>query len=257
MKRKISKILTSLLIVVLLLVLGIAALAIKSNVPELIEQPPATTQSTQRSSQSSQNDVNFDEEKYPDFYRIEGKANIEKNLKPGEIIYTKFDEKGRTLGVYANLTNTNFQYGQRERKPINDIKPSGWLKNKEVTLRFIDRTTYHGWFYNRSHLLAHSLGGDDANYNLITGTRPQNVGKNNGEGGMQYTERKAYIYLENHKDGQVYYSAVPNYIENELVPRTVTINIKSNDGSIDQCVIVYNVAPGYAIDYATGNFTAK
>lgn len=253
MKRKSYTLISSLLLVVL----AIATLAIKSNVPELIKQPPATTQSTQRSSQSSQNDVNFDEEKYPDFYRIEGKANIEKNLKPGEIIYTKFDDKGRTLGVYANLTNNNFKYGKRERENINDIKPSGWMKNKEVTLHFLDGTTYHGWFYNRSHLLAHSLGGDDKDYNMITGTRPQNVGKNNGGGGMQYTEMQAYQYLEKHRDGQIYYSAVPNYTGGELVPRTVTVNIRSNDGSIDQRVTVYNVAPGYAIDYATGEFNTK
>lgn len=246
MKRKISRILTSLIIAAFILAIPL----IKGAVDTATKQPTPTPQ-------ISQNQIEFNEESYPDFYRIAGKANVEKKLKPGEIEYQKFDKEGRTLGVYANLTNTNFQYGQREREPIDDIRPSGWLKNKEVTLRFIDGTTYHGWFYNRSHLLAHSLGGDDKNYNLITGTRPQNVGKNNGEGGMQYTERKAYIYLENNKNGRVYYSAVPNYIENELVPRTVTINIKSNDGLIDQCVIVYNVAPGYAIDYATGNFTAK
>jgi DNA-entry nuclease len=92
---------------------------------------------------------------------------------------------------------------------------------------------------------------------MITGTRPQNVGKNNGKGGMQYTEMKAYNYLKTHRNGQVYYSAEPNYNENESVPRTVTVNIRSDDGSIDQCVIVYNVAPGYAIDYVTGNFTVS
>ena len=190
----------------------------------------------------------------PNFYRLAGKAYIERKIAPGQIYYRKFDKKGRTLGVYANLTNTNFQYGRRKREPINEIKPSGWTKNKQVTLHFLDGTTYHGWFYNRSHLLAHSLGGADADYNMITGTRPQNVGKNNGQGGMQYTEMKASHYLVKHKRGRVYYSAVPNYVGAELVPRTVTVNIKSDDGSIDQCVIVYNIAPGYIINYATGSF---
>ena len=246
MKRKIRNIISGLIIAAVILAIPI----VKNTVTEIINPP-------QSNSQSSQNSIDFNEEKYPNFYRIAGKANVEKKLRPGAIEYNKFDEKGRTLGVYANLTNTNFKYGQRKREPINDIKPSGWAKNKEITLHFIDGTTYHGWFYNRSHLLAHSLGGDDANYNMITGTRPQNVGKNDEKGGMQYTETKAYRYLETHKNGSVYYSAVPNYIGNELVPRTVTVNIKSNDNSIDQCVIVYNVAPGYAIDYATGNFKEK
>lgn len=246
MKRKVIKILTGLITAVFILSVPLIKIAVDN-----------INKTSQTTSQSSKNSVEFSEEKCPNFYNIIGKANIEKKLKPGEIKYNKFDKYGRTLGVYANLTHANFKYGQRERQPINDIKPSGWVKNKEVTLRFIDGTTYHGWFYNRSHLLAHSLGGEDADYNMITGTRPQNVGKNNNVGGMQYTEIKAYNYLKNHRYGQVYYSAVPNYNKDELVPRTVTVNIKSDDGSIDMCVVVYNVAPGYAIDYATGNFTAK
>ena len=242
MTQQISKILASLIATAVIS----AAPLIKDAANRIVTQPQTTVQQTE-----------FNEKTCPNFYHITGKAVIKKRLKPSEIKYSRFDSEGRTLGVYASLTSVNLKYGQRRREPINDIKPSGWTRNREVTLRFIDGTTYHGWFYNRSHLLAHSLGGDDANYNMITGTRPQNVGKNNGKGGMQYTEMKAYNYLKTHRNGQVYYSAEPNYNENESVPRTITVNIKSDDSSIDQCVIVYNVAPGYAIDYVTGNFTVS
>lgn len=244
MTHQISKMLASLIATAVIS----AAPLIKDAANSIITQSPAILQQTE---------TEFNEKAYPNFYRIAGKAHIKKRLMPSTVKYDKFDKKGRTLGIYASLTNINLKYGQRRREPINNIRPSGWTQNREVTFHFIDGTTYHGWFYNRSHLLAHSLGGDDANYNMITGTRPQNVGKNNRKGGMQYTKMKAYNYLRTHRTGQVYYSAEPNYNGNESVPRTVTVNIRSDDGSIDQCVIVYNVAPGYAIDYATGNFTVS
>ena len=123
-----------------------------------------------------------------------------------------------------------------------------------MTINFADGSHYSGYFYNRSHLLAHSLGGDDADYNMITGTRQQNVGKNDGNGGMAYTETLARDYLKKNPNGTVYYSVEPEYNGNELVPRSVIVNIKSNDGSIDKQVRVYNVATGYTIDYMTGEY---
>ena len=40
----------------------------------------------------------------------------------------------------------------------------------------------------------------------------QNVGANDGIGGMAYTERKVVNYLYKHHDVSVYYSAMPVYI---------------------------------------------
>lgn len=186
-----------------------------------------------------------------------GPAEVNESIKPGQIVYDKFDSLGRTLGVKANLDHTNYEYGQREREDISNIKPSGWVKNKKVTINFTDGSHYSGYFYNRSHLLAHSLGGDDADYNMITGTRQQNVGKNDGNGGMAYTETLARDYLKKNPNGTLYYSVEPEYTGNELVPRSVIVNIKSNDGSIDKQVRVYNVATGYTIDYMTGEYQKK
>lgn len=183
-----------------------------------------------------------------------GPAEVDESIQTGQIVYNKFDSLGRTLGVKANLDHTNYEYGQREREDISSIKPSGWVKNQKVTINFADDSHYSGYFYNRSHLLAHSLGGDDADYNMITGTRQQNVGKNDGQGGMAYTETLARDYLKKNPNGTLYYSVEPEYTNDELVPRSVIVNIKSNDGSIDKQVRVYNIATGYTIDYMTGEY---
>jgi len=63
------------------------------------------------------------------------------------------------------------------------------IKRRYTKHEFPNGKIYNGYFYNRSHLIADSLGGRSYKYNVVTGTRQQNVG-NNGDGGMQSIEKK-------------------------------------------------------------------
>lgn len=85
----------------------------------------------------------------------------------------------------------------------------------------------------------------------------QNVGANDGAGGMAYTETIARDWLDSHSDGALYYSVLPLYEGNESIPRAVVVDMKSSDGSIDIEVVVYNAAKGYAIDYSSGSISKK
>lgn len=199
----------------------------------------------------------WDESLYPDFYREVGPAVIDYELPKSNIQYSQLDSLGRTQTVYAHLDYSNYVYGQRDRESISHIYPSGWTDNQKLTLHFTNGKTYNGYFYNRSHLVAHSLGGSDEKDNMITGTRTQNVGQNNMKGGIQYCEMIAYEYLQNNPDGSIYYFATPLYQNNELVPRSIIIDMKSDDGSINKEVEIFNVAPGYVIDYETGKYHIK
>lgn len=193
----------------------------------------------------------------PDFYRIRGKANIDRKISRGKVSYGYYDRYRRVRSVAANLAYSNIVYGQRARANISSIHPTGWTSNRIVTLHFIDGSSYRGYFYNRSHLLAHSLGGADKKYNMITGTRPQNVGKNDFKGGMQYCEMLASDYLKSHRSASLYYIVTPIYKGREKVARSVIVDMRSSDKSINQEVEVYNTAPGYSINYRTGTYGAK
>lgn len=198
----------------------------------------------------------WDADKYPDYYRIVGTAVVDVELEPGEVIYEGLDYLGRTGRVVGNVTLEMARDGsEREREDISGIHPSGWGHNREVDIEMPGGNTYHGALFNRSHLLAKSLGGDDADYNLVTGTRTQNVGDNRGQdGGMAYTEGIARDWLYDNPDGTVFYSALPVYEGDELLPRSVIVDVRSSDGTIDQEVEVYNAVLGFDIDYATGRF---
>ena len=85
----------------------------------------------------------------------------------------------------------------------------------------------------------------------MTGTRMQNAGGNDNEGGMAYGEQIARTWLDAHENGTLYYSATPLYVGGERIPRAVIVDMRSSDGSIDTELIVYNAAKGYEVNYET------
>lgn len=275
MKRNKHPKLTALAIVFMVL-LAIGGTTVISNIAPTIEpqyETPISDTATNKNNNGIKQDDNgnasathtatgsyeptkYDAELYPDMYRIDGKAIIPQNdLRPGDIEYT-YDRATKTQSVHALLSYENYEYGKRDRESISDIDPIGWPdKNGETSVTFSDGTTYNGWFWNRSHLLGHALGGADEEKNLVTGTRAQNVGKNNMNGGMQFAEETARDYLANHKDGTLYYFVTPIYLDGENIPRSVFIDMRSNDDSIDMHIEVFNAMPGYDIDYINGTWS--
>lgn len=275
MKRNKHPKLTALAIVFMVL-LAIGSTTVISNIAPTIEpqyETPISDTTTNKNDNGIKQDdkgnasathtatgsyepTKYDAELYPDMYRIDGKAIIPQNdLQPGDIEYT-YDKSTKTQYVHALLSYENYEYGKRDRESISDIDPIGWPdKNGETSVTFSDGTTYNGWFWNRSHLLGHALGGADEEKNLVTGTRAQNVGKNNMNGGMQFAEETARDYLANHKDGTLYYFVTPIYLDGENIPRSVFVDMRSDDGSIDMHIEVFNAMPGYDIDYINGTWS--
>ena len=196
-----------------------------------------------------------------DFYIVTGQAELHFNPAPSEYVYMPLDNLGRTTGSYALITARDRDLAKTDSHPEfvknKPADPSGWGHNGKVEWEFPDTgKKSRGYFWNRSHLIADSLGGATVINNWVTGTRVQNVGKNDQAGGMAYTEEKVRNFLDNpaNADCGVYYAAIPNYQGNELVPRTVTVDVKTCDSSINERVVVDNVMPGYSINYATGEY---
>ena len=207
--------------------------------------------------QVSHSDWNEDES--PNYYRELGPAQVGEQPAAGTVRYGKLDGLGRATGAVTLATYDSMQAGiDRERGDTSDIHPSGWGHNGEVDMAMPDGTIYHGMLFNRSHLIAKSLGGAERIENLICGTRTQNVGANldGHEGGMAYAEGLARAWLAQHKKGTLYYAATPAYEGDELVARSIIVDLRSSDGSLDKRVEVYNAARGFAIDYMTGEFHA-
>ena len=201
--------------------------------------------------------VTWDPAEAPEYYREIGTAQIDWSLEPGETAYGALDELGRATYARACVTERLVEEGlARERGDLHDLEPSGWGRNDEVNIVLATGEVYHGYLWNRSHLLAKSLGGSDELNNLITGTRTQNVGSDSSGvvGGMAFCEKLARNWLYGNPDGWVLYSATPVYVGEEPICRSVMVDIRSSDGSLDVRIEVYNTARGIAIDYVTGDF---
>jgi DNA-entry nuclease len=201
----------------------------------------------------------WDSSSAPDYYRVVGTAMVDVDVAEGTVSYSALDSLGRAGRCVANITYQMMKNGiASERGDTSQLKPSGWGHNSKVAVTDPDGTSKYGYFYNRSHLIAHSLGGEERIENVVTGTRCQNTGDNEGQdGGMAYCENVARGYLAWHHEGTLWYSATPVYEGDELVCRSVIVDMKSSDGKVDLEVEVYNAANGYSIDYATGEFHSE
>ena len=156
--------------------------------------------------------------------------------------YSKLDELGRCRTAYACVGKDLMP--TEERGEIGMIKPSGWHTSK------YDESVIHDlYLYNRCHLIAYMLTGENANErNLITGTRYLNV-----EGMLPY-EIQAGEYMDSHPDGHILYRVTPIYKGSNLVAEGVIMEAKSLEtDELSFCVFCYNVQPGIIIDYATGD----
>ena len=160
--------------------------------------------------------------------------------------YSELDDLGRCGPAEACLGEELMPSGEREN--ISYIHPSGWQYDK---YDFIEG----GNLYNRSHLIAYSLAGENANEkNLITGTRYMNADV------MEPFESMVKWYIRD-TGNHVMYRVTPIFDGKNLIASGVHMMAKSvEDGGvgIDYNVYLYNVQPGVVIDYKTGeNHLAK
>lgn len=200
--------------------------------------------------QSASDYVNYDLSNIPDY---DGKAYVELNGNVPEFSesektssesfeeYGKLDSLGRC--TYAVSCIGKDLMPTEKRGSIGSVKPSGWHISK---YDFVDGK----YLYNRCHLIGYQLTAENANErNLITGTRYLNV-----EGMLPFENDVAdYIEITNN---HVYYKVTPIFEGNNLVANGVQMqaySVEDNGQGISFNVYCYNVQPGVAIDYATGD----
>lgn len=183
----------------------------------------------------------------------------------GQINYCPLDEFSRSVCAYGLLTNEMRATAKAEGRTQNLPNPKGWPKNSEVDIPALENISesknYHGWFWNRSHLIADSLGGEAIVENLVIGTRTQNVGSTNigGQyaGGMAAPEKIARDYLDSPqaKNCPLYYATTAHYEGSQMIPVATTVELDNCDNTVNRRFVIPNIANGFDIDYNTGTFT--
>lgn len=154
--------------------------------------------------------------------------------------YSNLDSEGRCQTAQACIGKDIMP--TKKREAIGMIKPTGWhtVKYDSVDGKYL---------YNRCHLIAHQLTGENANEkNLITGTRSFNV-----DGMLPYEEMVGDYVRET--GNHVLYRVTPVFEGNNLVAKGVqmeAMSVEDKGKDIEFNVFVYNVQDGVDIDYETG-----
>ena len=155
--------------------------------------------------------------------------------------FSELDAQGRCGVAFACLERSMMP--DREREDLRDMYPSDWQQEEYPGI------VEDGFLYNRCHLIAYQLTGENHNEkNIITGTRYLNVE------GMFPFESEVASYLRLHPGNHVLYRVTPDFQGKELVARGVLMEAWSleDDGALAFCVYCYNVQPGILIDYRDG-----
>lgn len=155
--------------------------------------------------------------------------------------YYPLDDLGRVTGAFASIGTDLLP--TKERGNISSVKPTGW---HSVQYDNVEGKN----LYNRCHLIAWSLTGEDANpNNLITGTRYLNIE------GMKPFEDMTRDYIKE-TGNHVMYRVIPVYTRDNLVADGVIMegySVEDNGEGIEFNIYAYNEQPGITIDHATGD----
>lgn len=155
----------------------------------------------------------------------------------GQITYCEPDAYGRPTCAYGLLTQANIQAGANYQRTDITIDPTGWPTQNQEWLK--------------TSLISPALGGDIQKNNLIPATRVYRKS-------LDKIEQKVKDYVSNPGNAQcpLYYAVTPSYVDDELIPRSVTVDIESCDHVLSERHTLYNVTVFYstqeAINYRTG-----
>lgn len=163
--------------------------------------------------------------------------------------YSQIDEYGRRGVAYINVCKSALPNEDEGRSNISGINPPGMQYQHSYSI------ISGGYLYNRSHLIAVQLGGDDIERrNIITGTKQLNTK-------MITWENKVRRYIDtqfaNGNDYHVLYRVTPIYDGNNVIATGVEIESypveeKGNNKEVCFNIFIYNVQPGIKINYTTG-----
>ena len=159
--------------------------------------------------------------------------------------YREWDELGRSGVAFANVCKETMPKEGEERGDIGSVRDlSGWVQKR------YDNLIKDKYLYNRCHLIGWQLSAENANKkNLITGTRYLNTE------GMLPFENKVAEYIDKNESNHVLYRVTPVFKGNNLLASGVEMeawSVEDKGQGICFNVYCYNVQPGIAIDYATG-----
>ena len=176
---------------------------------------------------------------YPYEYVNDGVPYFNESDLTDALTFSPLDNKNRPGQAFGLLGIETLPTEPRGEN--HSVTPVGW---NDIEFEEIDG----GHLFNRCHLIAWSLCGENANAcNLITGTRYLNMQ------GMNQFEAKTLNYI-NTTGNHVLYRVTPIYNGDVLIPNGVLMEgLSVEDDGLAFCVYCFNVQPDVFFSYFDGH----
>ncbi|HGA0712000.1 TPA: DNA/RNA non-specific endonuclease [Streptococcus agalactiae] len=183
-------------------------------------------------------------------------TNLNADVNVKAYVQNTIDNQQRLSTANAMLDRTIRQYQNRRDTTLPDAnwKPLGWHQ--------VATNDHYGHAVDKGHLIAYALAGNfkgwDASVsnpqNVVTQTAHSNQSNQKINRGQNYYESLVRKAVDQNK--RVRYRVTPLYRnDTDLVPFTMHLEAKSQDGTLEFNVAIPNTQASYTMDYATGEIT--
>lgn len=164
--------------------------------------------------------------------------------------YGDLDSLGRCTVAFGCYGMETVPEEGEERESLESVTPTGYIQSR---YKYVDDgdpdVDEEGWVYNRCHLIAWCISGENANQNnLITGTRYLNTD------GMWPYEEQVQDYIYDHPGNHVMYRVTPVFEGRNKLASGVLMEAYSveDNGALQFAAYCYNVQPYIYFDYSNG-----
>lgn len=157
------------------------------------------------------------------------------------IKFSSLDKLGRSGSAMASVCMETMPH--KQRLEVTYPHPSGWFELSEKLGANI---------YQPCHILGYDCVADDTTLeNFFTGTNSLSTT-------MAIYEKQVTSYVQT-TGNHVMYRVTPVFYHDDLVAQGVQIeaySVEDNGSGVSINTFIYNIEPGYIIDYATGSYRA-
>lgn len=178
-------------------------------------------------------------------------SDEDKKMSEPYIYYSELDDLKRS-GCAHGLLNGGMLKTAPRTEDLSVIKPSGFMQvnvKDKYNVTFTYKDTYSYYLYQRCHILAYSLGGEEVDErDIFTGTFSLNME-------MQTYEKAVSSFLRSYQLDSVIYRVTPVYRDDNLLASGVLMEGYSKNHYLSFCVYIHNVEDNFKLNYKNGKAT--
>lgn len=181
----------------------------------------------------------FEYEKYPNYYKSLGLANLnQKSFTNQQSIDFKTDKNDRVINLKAVIQHKNKITRHNKSLPKH-------INNREIVVPSFNGQYEKKKQFNYSQIIQFNLDNCKDLNNYVPLTFNAQRGNIDKQGGIQHINEKVKSYLDENKQQSIYYEVQIHYRDKSEIPDYLIVSVMSNNKEINQKLQVFNASNGW------------